>query len=310
MTAPWSAPSIPAYAAHESFVAPARYRCQIGRLLIGILLAELLFAFGMSGLDRLLLRVSPSLADAVYYGDTGVALILQLLSFGMLGLALMLIVTRLHLRRPVSLFGPWDRMRLMFPAFFGAAAVYVLIQILPPWIDFHGIESHRNIAAWIALLPFALLALLVQTGAEEMFYRGYIQQQIAARLPDPRVWLILPNLLFAWVHWEQGAETVDNLRYVIWAFCFGLACSDLTARSGSLGPAIGLHMANNAYAFLFFADAGALDSGLALFLYPELTLTEPQDTIDAIGPVVTPQLLMELALILVAWLATRLAIRR
>lgn len=295
------------YAPHEAYVFPARYRSHPGRLILGILLAEVLFTLGLDLFDRLMMRISPEFADAVYYGDSPTGLLLQLASYGILALALVVVVNKLHLRHTASLFGPGAQRRLLPRAFIGAMTFYLVLQLAPPWADLMAAQSHRNLAGWLGLLPFALLALLIQTGAEEMFYRGYIQQQIAARFPDPRIWMVVPNLLFAWVHWESGGQWVANWQYVIWAFAFGLACSDLTARSGSLYPAIGLHLANNAYAFLFFADLDGFDSGLALFLYPAAPLTQP---VTADGPIVTLALLVELSLIGLAWLATRLAIRR
>ena len=48
---------------------------------------------------------------------------------------------------------------------------------------------------------------------------------------------------------------------------FGLIAADLTARSGTLGLAWGLHFANNFFALLIVAPQGAL-SGLALFTTP------------------------------------------
>ena len=107
---------------------------------------------------------------------------------------------------------------------------------------------------------------------------------------------------------------------MIWAFCFGLAAADLTARSGTLGPAIGFHLVNNALAFLLFGQAGGMDSGLALFLFPAdpaqpllppPTMPHPLPP-DGMAPVslFDPGFLVELLGIGMLWVGARIAIRR
>ncbi len=298
-----------AYAPHVAYAAPARASSQVWRLLLGLVLIEGLFDAGIWAFDGGLAYLAPDLAKALFYGDTALGLVVQLASYGCLGGAVWLVARRLNKRGFASLTGPPEQAGAMLPlAFAASAAVFVAIQLLPPWLDFRAAESARGMAGWLAVLPFALAALLVQTGAEELLYRGFIQQQLAARFRAPLVWMVVPNLAFAAVHWQDGAAPVDNWQYLIWAFCFGLAASDLTARSGNLGPAIGLHLANNAYAFLCFGEAGGPDSGLALFLFPASDgLADPA---LAQGPLISLALIIELGTIGLAWLAARIAIRR
>ena len=150
-----------------------------------------------------------------------------------------------------------------------------------------------------------MLALLIQTGSEELLYRGYLQQRIAVLMPHPAAWLILPNIPFALAHWSWYAPGFENAAYLIWAFCFGLAASDLTARSGSLAPAMGMHLANNAYAFLFYAEEGGPDSGLSLIL-----IAPSDQIIPAADSLYVTGLPGELLLLGLTWAAARLAIRR
>lgn len=302
-----------AYLPHQALSLPARLRPEPWRLALGLAAIEAIFALAIYGFDAVLARAAPGLADAVYMGDTPTGLIVQLVSYGFLGLATAFVTERLHRRPARSLLGPEGTVaRPMLRAFLGALAFYMVIQFSPPWGDFFAIEEVRPPLTWLLALPFALSALLVQTASEELLYRGYLQQQLAARFRSPLIWMILPNLAFASVHWNEGTGWVDNWQYVIWAFCFGLACSDLTARSGSLGPAIGLHLANNAYAFLFFGELGGADSGLSLFLFPATPDLPDADLLDpgAGGPIVTLSLLMELVVLVLAWLSARVAIRR
>jgi DNA-directed RNA polymerase subunit RPC12/RpoP len=41
------------------------------------------------------------------------------------------------------------------------------------------------------------VGVLIQTGAEEVLFRGYLQQQLAARFASPIAWMVLPSAIFA-----------------------------------------------------------------------------------------------------------------
>lgn len=155
-------------------------------------------------------------------------------------------------------------------------------------------------AAWLRFLPLALLGVLIQTGAEEAVFRGYLQQHLAARFASPLVWLGGPTILFGLAHFNpEGAG--GNVWLVVAATgLFGLIAGDLTARSGALGLAWGLHFANNVLALLVVSVSGSLD-GMALLQLPEGALP------DAL---LRPLLLADMALMVAVWGACRLWLRR
>lgn len=297
-----------AYAPHEVFVAPARGSGHLGRLVAGILVIEFLFIFFLALLGALIGMFGPDAAHAYMLGTTRTGLILQLVSFGLLILATGIILRRQHGRSIASAIGPADAAAAcLFAALVAGLLTIAAIEILPPWWDADWLDRIRSPFVWALTLPLALFALLIQTSAEEILYRGYVQQQIAVRFRHPAAFLVLPNLLFALAHWDNGSTPTESWQYLIWAFLFGLTLSDLTARTGNLGAAIGVHMANNCYAFLFYGETGTQDSGLALFLFQP---ADPMGTGAGDGPVVTLSFVSELAVIGLLWLAARVAIRR
>ena len=81
---------------------------------------------------------------------------------------------------------------------------------------------------------------------------------------------------------------------------FGVLTADLTARAGTLGPAIALHFINNVSAMLIVSLPDDL-SGLALYVVP----FSLEDT-----AAVRAWLPVDFALMIVFWLAARLAIKR
>lgn len=307
------------YAPHARFIDPARAASDPRLLLIGVLVVEALYLASVSLMEPFLTLIALVPATEVTGGTTPRGLVIQLASFITLALAVLLVSHRLHGRGFVSLIGPpglaW---RQLVRVTLILGALVLIIEFVPPDLELLDYADMRPLPLWLAFLPLSLAALLIQTGAEELFYRGYVQQQLAARFDRPWVWLVLPSLLFAAGHHAPDLPPVEALQYMIWAFFFGLAAADLTARSGTLGPAIGFHLVNNALAFLLYGEAGGVDSGLALFLFPAeppseflTTLPEmPPDHVMVPPPLLNPDFLFELAGIGLLWIGARIAIRR
>lgn len=301
---------MPAYDPHKAFIAPAHARNSINLVVIGFFVIELVYFYGYALLDYVLQATAPDLLSTFYLGATPLALFAQLASFMVLGGAVVVTVAVLHKRGPLSLIG---NLRFALPQFLACfAALIVLLvalEFVPPWWSFDALAEVRNLPTWLALVPFMLLGILIQIGSEELLYRGYVQQQVASYLPHPAVWLIVPNLLFAAAHWDTSAAIPQNAQYVLWAFAFGLAASDLTARAGTLGPAIALHLANNTFAFMLYSEQNGPSSGFALFLFPEGTMGA---SFEGHGEpsLITWQLAAELGILLLMWLTARLTLKR
>lgn len=301
-----------AYHPHHAFAAPAQLKSDLPRLIIGFALIEIIFNLTLGVVHDLLARAPISALDTAHLNDSRGALLVQLFSFILLALSALFVVRWLHDRPMHTLIGPpaqaWRD--LLHVTGVGIAAL-ALIEVLPPYYSFAGAVWNAPFL-WLTTLPLAMIALLIQTSAEELVYRGYLQQQIAARFPHPLVWLILPNLLFAAAHWNSTIGRGDAQIYVIWAFFFGLAASDLTARSGTIGAAIGFHLANNAFAFLIFGTRDAANSDLALILFPAPdtaaeTLLPPSAQGDGFE---LSRLVIELLILGILWLVARIAIKR
>jgi uncharacterized protein len=306
------------YGPHARFVDPARAMSAPHLLLIGVLIVETVYLASAYLIDPFLRWIPLADPTEVARGDTPRGLIVQLSSFVILGLAVVYVSRRLHGRGFASLIGPSAlalRDLLRVSLFLGA--MVLVLEFMTPDPDLLSYAEMRPLPQWLALLPLALAALLIQTGAEELFYRGYVQQQLAARFTQTWVWMVLPSLLFASAHYRPDLPPIEALQYLIWAFFFGLAAADLTARSGTLGPAIGFHLVNNAMAFLMYGEAGAVDSGLALFLFPAIPMGEAMSLPEMLPPdhgmaewLISPGFVVELVGIGLLWIGARLAIRR
>lgn len=305
-----------AYAAHARFIEPARAVSDLRLLVVGVLLVEVIYLATSHLIDPFFTLLDVIPAYEVRNGSTPAGLRVQLFSFVTLGLAVVLVVRRLHGRGFLSLLGPVGPvLRQTMQVTVIAGGLMLAVQIL--WLDPEMLRyaEMRPLGPWLALLPLSLAAILVQSGAEELFYRGYVQQQLAARYDTPWVWMVLPSLLFAAAHYSPDMSYVEAVQYLLWAFCFGVAAADLTARSGHLGPAIGFHLVNNAMAFLIYGEAQGMDSGLALFLFPsELAPGAFPDALPEEAFVDPPAFdlvfVLDMAGIVMLWIAARIAIWR
>ena len=300
--------SLPAaYAPLAAFIAPARARGELWR--IGATLGMTILAFIILTQTALTLLtalanavVSPFWAEAVWRtmegGRSALGVIAVLAGFLPLAIGLALAVRVLHDRRWITLVGP-VRLTLHSLLWVGGGLVLLQAALIPIQIAAPEVGRHLTFAQQLPWLVPAVLGILIQSSTEEALFRGYLLQQLAVRTLSPLVWMGVPALMFAALHLDPSAGTAEMIWSGGAAFMFSLAAADLTARSGSLGPAIGLHAASNIGGILMVGLYGKMD-GLAawnLVLDPSQPWANmPYMAVDAVG-------------LLVSWLLARLILR-
>lgn len=239
--------------------------------------------------------------DDLLTGKTPAAMFLLLGSFGLMTLGVTIVARVLHRRSFASLIGPLGLATSQFSAVVRLLMIIgAVIYLLPPWDLGEPYVPNLELGKWVLLLPFSLVAVFVQVSAEEIVFRGYVQQQLAARFSSPIIWMVLPSFLFALGHYLPNDAGENALIIALWAGVFGMLMADLTARAGSLGPAIAVHFCNNVAAIVIVSMPDDL-SGLALYLTP--FSMEDTEALRAWLPV-------DFVLMFITWLAARLAIRR
>ncbi|MEO0751884.1 MAG: type II CAAX endopeptidase family protein [Pseudomonadota bacterium] len=288
------------YHAHDSLIRPARLSANPARLLLGAVMVvaiylSLLFLFA----NYLPVLLGPDALQKLYDPESASYVYLLLFQFVFMIVALSMVLRTIHRRQLRSLIGRRDRAlwefwqcsRYLVP-------LYVFFWVLPMPEGFQ-LETHLRLGQWLVLLPLALPLVMIQISAEELVFRGYLQSQLAARFNHPIFWIGIPSLLFGLLHYSPDMAGENAWMLVVWSAVFGAAAADLTARSGTLGPALALHFVNNVFAILLAAPQGNLD-GVALYTFP-LALDDP-----GLPGTILP---LELMVTLCAWLCCRLAIR-
>ena len=176
--------------------------------------------------------------------------------------------------------------------------IYIVITIFFIFI-FEEFDQQLSVFLWLSLLPITLLLILIQVSAEELLFRGYFQSQLAALGVPKIIWILVPSILFGLLHYNPTAMGGFAQWTALWAVAFGILAADLTARSGTLGPAIAFHFTNNFIALAVFGLEDFL-GGLSLYVYPFSVI----DTAELIT-----RLPKEALGILVAYLFVRLVMR-
>jgi membrane protease YdiL (CAAX protease family) len=254
----------------QRWVDLARPRAQLLRTAIGSMLVVVAWlawtmAFGVvaigSGLvdpDALGAAMGQGGASQTYF-DAVMAMGVLLATFWGLWLGVWLVAKLLHKRDLSTVLAHDRRIRLdYFLVGMALAAGYLALSLGSSWLS--GPPAARSslpIEHWlIAFAPLVVLIFL-QTAGEELFFRGYLTQQLAARIPHPLVWGLLPSLAFGLAHTANGGGDAQfTLYYVAVATLLGLVMTALAWRTGGLAAAMGFHLMNNIGAMLLIGIAG------------------------------------------------------
>lgn len=263
----------------EVFVRPAHARSAMWQVAVAIFVGLFVWVIGamllLVGIGLLFPELVPSqegtgnpfkgiaedLIPAAERGQTPIASALMLAIFVPFLVSLW-VMARFHGRPFGSFFG---RRRGFKKYFFGAFAITLAINLI--FYAFEGaiepqpLVQHHSTPIWLVVIALTAPLLLVQVITEELFFRGYLSQQLGVWFSHPNMWMFLPSLLFAAAHF--GAEGGSN-DIVIWAFFFGLVATDLTRLTGNIAAAMGLHFTNNATVLYGVGHPDVL-GGLALF---------------------------------------------
>ena len=295
------------YAPLAAFADAARPRAEIWRTLLGLGLVALGYLGAVLGFFHLMLAVlepqigawaAARFVDGFGAGRTAPGLTLLLWSFLLLLLPVLVVLRLLHRRSLSSAIGPprralRDAVRVALPL--GLLAV----AMMPFAVLSEAAGRRHDLASWLMWLPVALPGLMLQVTTEEVLFRGYLQQQLAARFRSPLAWMVLPSALFALLHFAPGSFGGNAVLIAVWAGLFGLLAADLTARTGTIGAAVGLHLATNFSAIFLVGLWGQLD-GLALWNI--VVNTRDLGTL-------LPLLVVDVLALVVSWLVARVALR-
>ena len=178
---------------------------------------------------------------------------------------------RYLLRLPVRTLFTRNQRRLSREVAVGAIAMVILILISgTPDFLFNPENYNFNFEA-AKFFPYLLIAFTlipIQTSAEEVFFRGWIQQ----RLENGRrsIWLVslIGGALFALPH-LSNPEVNGQLFFAILGYgASGFMFAWVSMRDQSIGIALGAHAANNILASLLVSSADSALPSVSIWTTP------------------------------------------
>ena len=291
------------YDPYEALIAPARAKASLLRLILGLVITTLLYMLLLSLSWQVLLSV---MGEAWFEQTLQVPgpsspsqMFVMLGSFGFLTAAVSFTVWSLHHHSPLLLIGDFARAKAQFfrtmIRLFALATVVAVITS-----NSSTVVQNLPLSQWLGLLPLSLAFLLIQVSAEELVFRGYLQSQLAALGLHRIVWIVIPSAIFGLLHYDPAVMGAAAPWMVLSTTLFGVIAADLTARSGTLGPAIAFHFVWNFYSIIFCGFSDYL-GGLALFSY-DFSITDEERLISFVP--------YDAAFLLLAYLTMRIALRR
>jgi len=172
----------------------------------------------------------------------------------------------LHKEKLSRLFGNSQRIsRSGFLKGFAAVAITSLLTELAYLLVIPDISRGPiALGVWALLVIPIIVFAFVQTSAEELLFRGYLQRGLAYRFRSPLVWAVLPTVVFAALHWSPGAVPAMNIGVLVTIGAFAALLALLVYATGNVGAAMGAHLGNNIIGFALISHEPTL-GGLALF---------------------------------------------
>ncbi|MBC6402718.1 MAG: CPBP family intramembrane metalloprotease [Hyphomonadaceae bacterium] len=208
-------------------------------------------------------------------GVSPAAYMLMLLTFPATLTGVYLVQKFIHKRTLISLHtaaGRIDWMRILF----AVAVTWTVYAVVMGALHFTGTSPLQNTFDPARFFTYALVTLLfipLQSGTEEVIFRGYLNQGFGHFIPGRWTVFVITSAAFASLHLANpesvaGAREGGFMHLAVMSsyFMFGFLLSVLVYYEGGLEAAIGVHAANNMFAALFVNYEGSVLPTPSVFL--------------------------------------------
>jgi uncharacterized protein len=195
------------------------------------------------------------------------AMLFGMFVFALLGLYL--VVTKIHQKPFLSLISSYEKIR--FKRIFFAFAVWgVLITaatLIGYFNDKESVTVQFDPVNFFTLLAVTLIFMPIQTGTEEIIFRGYLLQGLSLVFKNGLIPVIITSLLFGMVHMTNPeAQAFGWLVMLPYYAAFGLFLGLITLLDEGLELALGIHCANNIISSLLVTSPNSVLKTDAIFM--------------------------------------------
>ena len=212
--------------------------------------------------------------DISKYGlDQNLTLVLLLIPFIISLITFVFLVKPLHNQPFKAVINGTDRIR--WQRFFFSFFVWVMIMAINLVIDMatdpDNFILNFSFKKFVPLVFISVLLMPFQTSFEEVMFRGYLSQGVAAWTRNRIAVVFIPAILFGMVHIfnpeiKEYGFWLTMPQYVIFGVVFGL----ITVLDDGIETAMGAHAANNIFLSVFVTFKASALQTPALFVQREL----------------------------------------
>ena len=196
-----------------------------------------------------------NMADLSVYGiSNNLALALMMFAFVVSLAVLLLLIKPFHKRSYKTVFSGTSKIR--WKRFFTAALVWVTLMAIYLIVDYNiepgNFALNFNFYSFFVLMLVSFIFIPFQASYEEILFRGYLAQGVAAMTKNRILVILIPSLIFGLIHsfnpeiQEFGFWLVMP-QYILFGLIFGL----LSVLDDGIELAMGAHTANNIFLSLF-----------------------------------------------------------
>jgi hypothetical protein len=253
------------------------YALGIGAAMFGYFLAQLFMIFPLmaaatnNGLTLTEIQENPnSLFDPEKIGmnkNVLLALLFSMFIFTFLGL--MIVIRRVHKKTLTSVITAYDKIRFgRFFFAFGIWAFFLIVSVLLSYfLNPEEVQIQFDPANFFFLVIVCVILMPIQTGTEELIFRGYLVQGLAQTFKNGIIPLVITSILFGFVHMTNPeAKAYGWLTMFPYYAIFGFFLGAITLLDEGLELAMGIHCANNLISSLLITSPNGVLKTDAIFV--------------------------------------------
>lgn len=207
--------------------------------------------------------------DFAAYGlNPNIGLVLVVIPFIMALITVILLLKPLHRRSVRDVINGTSTIRwnhFVF-AFTIWALMLGVILVVDYTLNPSNFIMHFDINRFVILVLVALLLIPFQTTYEEVVFRGYLAQGVAAWTRNRWLAILLPSLLFGCMHiFNPEVKEYGFLLTIPQYVLFGLIFGIISVLDDGIETAMGAHAANNIFMSIFVTSKASVLQTSALF---------------------------------------------
>lgn len=180
--------------------------------------------------------------------DRNIILLLQFGLFVFAAIGFYIGIKRIHQKPFMSILTGYEKFR--FKKFWTAFIIWGTLLIITVVISYfmkpESLKFNFNLSGFLISLLLMLIFMPIQTGLEEVLFRGYLMQGISQVFKNGIIPLIITSLLFGLAHMSNPEVKQYGWPIMLSYYCgFALFMGAVTLLDEGLELAFGIHFANN-----------------------------------------------------------------